>query len=211
MPERLRPRPTRWIRFAAAAALVAASFPPSLHLHLDASAAAATPAAEVRARAGSAERRYRIIGKLRLALFWLARDDVGTARMTWRSDGTTTSTALLVGSDPERAPRGVNEWGYLREEIRPDGADVFTLRSLDSDDRNQTPVSFGDGGLFSVSCAAIDGADVNSVATTVDADGITYRMFDQFINTLNARPQHQWVTRRMGRPAGADAGFLTAL
>jgi hypothetical protein len=56
-----------------------------------------------------AEHRYRIIGKLRLALFWVGRDDVGGARMTWRSDGTTSALTLLVGSDPQRAPRGLNQ------------------------------------------------------------------------------------------------------
>src|SRR6185503_9318471 len=54
------------------------------------------------------EHRYRIIGRLRLALFWVGRDDVGGARMTWRSDGTSSALTLLVGSDPQRAPRSLN-------------------------------------------------------------------------------------------------------
>jgi hypothetical protein len=160
----------------------------------------------------AAEHRYRIIGKLRLGLFNITRDDVGTARIAWRADGPTSVLTLLVGSDPSRAPRGVNQWGYLREEThRADaGAQVFSLRSLDGDDLGpDAAFGLGNGPLFGASCSAFHALEVNSVQTTVKAKGVTYRMFNQLLETLPAASS--WTERRLLRPAGSDAGFLTAL
>lgn len=67
-----------------------------------------------------AEHQYRMAGKIRpLLLFWISRDDVGGARATWRRgpDGAV-GYELLIGSDPARAPRGLNRWGYIAEEVR---------------------------------------------------------------------------------------------
>jgi hypothetical protein len=177
------------------------------------SAAGAVRAATDTSRAGSgivAEHRYRIMGKLRLALFWLGRDDVGSARLTWRSDGSTSALTLLIGSDPQRAPRNLNQWGYLREEVRSNQADVFSLRSLNRD-QAAPPAGFGvgDGPRFGVSCSSIEDHDVSSTHTTIDARGVTYRMFDQLLDRIAVSPQ--WEGRRSQRPVGADAGFLTAL
>ncbi len=65
-----------------------------------------------------AEHRYRIAAKIRpLLVFWMGRDNVGGARITWRrgNDGVR-GWELLIGSDPNRAPAHVNRWGYIREE-----------------------------------------------------------------------------------------------
>jgi hypothetical protein len=77
-----------------------------------------------------AEYRYRVVGKLRMAVIWAKHDDIGSARMTWRSDPNSSAVTLMVGSDPQRAPRSLNKWGYVREEVRSDRAEVFTVRSL---------------------------------------------------------------------------------
>jgi hypothetical protein len=159
---------------------------------------------------GVAEHRYRIVGKLRLALFWISRDDVGSARMSWQSDGTTIALALLLGSDPQRAPRGLNQWGYLREEVRHDFTDVFSLRSVDRD--NDDPAggfSVGDGPEFGVFCAAVGDDEVSVRQTHVNARGVTYRMFDQLLDRIGASTQ--WEQRQMPRPSGAAPGFLTAI
>jgi hypothetical protein len=159
---------------------------------------------------GAAEHRYRIVGKLRLALFWVSRDDVGSARMSWQSDGTTIALTLLLGSDPQRAPRGLNQWGYLREEVRRDLTDVFSLRSVDRDgDDPSGGFSVGDGPEFGVSCAAVGDDEVSSRQTRVNARGVTYRMFDQLLDRISASPH--WEQRHMPRPSGAAPGFLTAI
>ena len=164
-------------------------------------------------RAGGAlvtEHRYRILGKLRLAFFWAGRDNVGSARMTRRSDGTTTALTFLVGSNPRRAPHSLNQWSYLREEVGSDRAEVFTLRSLGSDEMAGEPREVGtESPVFGVSCASFRGQDVHSAHTTVAAPGTTYWMFDRLLEQIAASPD--WRERRIARPAGASAGFLTAL
>jgi len=159
---------------------------------------------------GAAEHRYRIAGRVRLALFWVGRDDVGSARMSWHADGTTSALTLLIGSDPQRAPRRLNQWGYLREELRPESAEVFSLRSID-DDGGDASAGFeiGDGPDFGISCASIGDDEVSSRQVKVAGHGVTYRMFEQLLDRLPA--DSGWEHRQMPRPAGADAGFLTAI
>jgi hypothetical protein len=159
---------------------------------------------------GTAEHRYRIIGRMRFALFSIERDNVGSARMTWRSDGATTALTLLVGSDPQRAPRSLNQWGYLREEVRSDHAEVFSLRSLDgAEAAAAVGFSIGDGPRFGVSCSSLNERDIDSTRTTVYAPGVTYRMFEQLLDRIAV--SSQWEEGHTPRPRSADAGFLTAL
>ena len=157
-----------------------------------------------------AEHRYRIVGKLRMAVIWSKHDDIGTARMTWRSDPNSSAMTLMVGSDPQRAPRSLNKWGYLREEVRSDRAEVFTVRSLGgSEASSATDYTAAEGPLFGASCSSIGNTDVTGAKTTVSAAGVTYRMFDRLLDRIALAPQ--WHGKHTTRPAGADAGFLNAL
>src|SRR5918996_5321259 len=73
-----------------------------------------------------AERYYRMLAKVRPLLFWISRDDVGGARIGWLGDqGGSRGFELLIGSDPARAPRKINRWGYIAEEVR--GSTASTL------------------------------------------------------------------------------------
>jgi len=67
----------------------------------------------------AADHRYRIKVKIRVLLPWFSWDDVGSARMTWyRGDGADRGLEMLIGSDPLRAPRRINRWGYVAEQSR---------------------------------------------------------------------------------------------
>ncbi len=71
--------------------------------------------------------RYRVNARVRpLLLFWVGRDDVGTAEVSWRR-GTPSRRAieLVIGTNPERAPRRLNRWGFIAEEVDDRGADVI--------------------------------------------------------------------------------------
>jgi hypothetical protein len=157
-----------------------------------------------------AEHRYRIVGKLRMAVIWAKQDDIGTARMTWRSEPNSSALTLMVGSDPQRAPRSLNKWGYLREEVRSDRAEVFTVRSLGgSESTSATDDTAAEGPLFGASCSSIGNTDVTGAKTTVSAAGVTYRMFDRLLDRIAVAPR--WQGKHTTRPEGADAGFLNAL
>jgi hypothetical protein len=84
----------------------------------------------------SRESRYQVDARVRPLLFWIRKSNIGDGRLTWRRgpDGTV-GYELLVGSDPARAPRHINRWGYLREESGASGAIVFGVMSQ-SDERS---------------------------------------------------------------------------
>lgn len=73
-------------------------------------------------------RHYRMAGRVRPLLFWFGRDDVGLARVTWRAGAAgAKGYDLLVGTDPARAPRGINRWGFIAERVEADGGALLAL------------------------------------------------------------------------------------
>lgn len=62
------------------------------------------------------EQHYAVTGRVKLLVIWTGRHDVGQARFTRfdSSDGGG-GLALLVGTDPDRAPMRLNRWGYIAE------------------------------------------------------------------------------------------------
>jgi hypothetical protein len=159
------------------------------------------------ARAG--DLRYSIVGRVRLAVVWVSRE-VGSARLTWSSQPHGEALTLIAGSDPQIAPRRLNQWTYLREETDGDRADVFTLRSTDDvETRSANPLAPGRGSRFAVSCGAVSGGGAFNHLTTIDADGVTYRMFPQLLDRVQAGPA--WRRTQAVYPAGAHPGFLLAL
>lgn len=160
------------------------------------------------------EHRYRIVGKIRLLLFWIGADDVGGARVTWRSDGSDgDELALLIGSDPDRAPRRINEWGYIREQVRGENARVFGVRTVtdaESLDAARAALDTRDGrAVFGAICSRVTAQDVTtSVATVTGPADLSYRRIDRLLDVLAAH--RVWESRHIGRPAGTAPGFLTA-
>jgi len=161
-----------------------------------------------------AQHLYRIVGKARLLLLWASADDVGGARITWRGGEADRSVALLIGSDPERAPLGVNEWGYIREHVDKDSATVFGIRTLTDGDspeeaeaRQTAPDTFAE---FGVLCARVWPLEATSRTATVSIGrNATYRHVDHVLDIVerNAR----WKEDHASRPPDVAPGFLTAL
>jgi len=48
-------------------------------------------------------------------LFWIGRSNVGDAIVTRTAAPHETSYSLLIGSDPDRAPRRINRWATSRK------------------------------------------------------------------------------------------------
>jgi len=160
------------------------------------------------------EHTYRIIGRIRLLLVWTGADDVGGARITWRGDTTNQTLALLIGSDPRRAPRRVNEWGYVREEMTAEATNVFGIRTAadgeSPDDAEARQAARGELVQLGVLCSNVSPAAAASRTTTVRvAKDATYHDVDRVLDVVEQTSA--WKDRRTIRPANVAPGFLTAL
>lgn len=92
------------------------------------------------------EARYRMSAGIRpLLIFWVRSGNVGGARILWREDGAgRRGYELLIGSDPRRAPRKINRWGWEREDLGPDGAVLYGLmRKTDEDSLEEAEAELG--------------------------------------------------------------------
>jgi hypothetical protein len=70
---------------------------------------------------------YIMTARVRLLLFWAGRDDVGGGyirRGVSSEDPSAEAIQLVMGSDPAKAPRGINRWGAATEVIHhhPEGS-----------------------------------------------------------------------------------------
>lgn len=172
--------------------------------------AAVAPPHDATPFTGAAEHRYRVFGRVRLALFWTRGSLVGSARMSARHTDEGSELTFLLGSDPARAPGGLNQWSYVREETAADRASAFALRSLSADDAiDRVLPAAPDRLLFGASCAFLQGAGIRSLITTVNGDGLTYRMFGRALD--NVARAAEWDERPLPRRAGVTAGLLSAM
>jgi len=174
----------------------------------------ARPGSAVADRCDGVDHLYRIIGKVRFLVFWASADDVGGARITWHGGERDSIVSLLIGSEPQRAPRQVNEWGYIREEVTDDLTTVFGIRTVTEGDSpedaeaRRTPA----GGLaaFGVLCSTVSPFEARSMTTTLHVSGeATYRDVDRVLDVSERGAR--WTQQHTRRPSGAAPGFLTAL
>jgi len=158
---------------------------------------------------------YRIVGKARVLFFWVSADDVGGARITRRVGENHQSMALLIGSEPARAPRGVNEWGYIREDMVGDVATIFGIRtagdrdeSLDQAEARRTePSRMTELGVL---CSTVSPLEASSRTTTVFVGrDVTYRDVDSVLDLVEKSAR--WKELHTAHANGIAPGFLTAL
>ncbi len=83
----------------------------------------------------TAAHRYRLSAAIRPLLFWVGAANVGGAQIVWRQDeGARRGYELLLGSDPARAPRRINRWGFVREDEDRSGATMIGVMNRSEDD-----------------------------------------------------------------------------
>jgi hypothetical protein len=157
---------------------------------------------------------YTVGGRVRPLLFWIGKDDVGDAVIAARRDGDSSAYALLIGSDPDRAPRSINRWGYIAEDVRGDAATVIGLMTeSDEESVSQAEASLRKGGesTLNVIHASIAGGESRSVVRSVAAPStLTLRQVDTVLE-LADRNGTDGPARIVTMPSGVRAGFLTAL
>jgi len=163
------------------------------------------------------EHRYRMLAKVRPLLFWISKDDVGGAKVSWRGDvAGAFGLDLLIGSDPLRAPRKVNRWGYIAEEVRGSDARVIgVMKQSNEQSAAEAEKAIGSEGRGGFTYRAIQGtstgreakAGVTSVNVTRD---LTYRDIDALLGMV-ASADAQPEKRVVSLPSGTRPGFLVAL
>jgi hypothetical protein len=176
----------------------------------------AEPVAEpVVPAAVTVEHRYRLSAAIRPLLFWIGAGNVGGARIVWRSDGAMRrGYELLLGSDPARAPRRINRWGWVREDADATGATMLGLMNRSEDDSlDQAKAGLQSKGsyLFKLNRARVVGASARAEATTLYApQDYSFRQLEELLRFAEAAKQ---VPRlRSGvLPPGTRPGLLFAL
>jgi hypothetical protein len=164
-----------------------------------------------------AEHRYRMLAKVRPLLVWISRDNVGDARITWRNDGAgSTGFELLIGSDPARVPRSINEWGYLAEQVAGGRATVVGVmkqsndRSIDEAEARIAAESGSGTHAFKViRSTTADGLTSASVTTLRVQNDLTYRDLESLLAMVPGSGDSPG--RAVAMPAGTRPGFLLAV
>jgi hypothetical protein len=164
---------------------------------------------------GTRRATYVVSAKVRpLVLFWIGRDDVGSASITWRT-GPSEQKAIefVIGTDPERAPRRINRWGFIVEHVGDGRANILgvmkesrerTLDEAEAQVARQDPQS-----VFRAARTTITGVQVVTHTMSLRAPSdLTYQERDQLVARMEAAPA---TVRRRELPPGTHPGFLVAM
>jgi hypothetical protein len=168
---------------------------------------------------------YVMNARVRLLLFWVGRDDVGDAVVAKRQNGEAVGYSLLIGSDPDRAPRRINRWGYIDEEIRGDTAKLVGLMTeSDEESVSEAEANLRKGAgqhTFNVIRASIADGESRSVVTSIatpqeytlhQVDAVLNLALDQASRPPNtSRAPDTGKARVIQYPAGTRPGFLAAV
>jgi hypothetical protein len=159
---------------------------------------------------------YVVNGRIRpLLLFWIGRDNIGEARITRTPDAAGHETMeLLIGSDPARAPRKINRWGYVREQVTPEGATLLGLmRASDEKTLEEAEAAVAREGagttVFRAVRTTIRGRQAVSGTMRIQTPAtFTFRDLDAILEMLPERADTSTSTEL---PAGTTPGFLAAM
>lgn len=164
----------------------------------------------------AAVRRYRMAGRIRPLLFWFGKDDIGMARITWRADDDgARAYEMLVGTDPTKAPRAMNKWGFISEEASHGGGRLLALMtgndtaSYDeaaADVEKQT----GTGDFRAIVGRVENGASAWKTTRIATVSAFSIHDVDSALGRIREDAAAA-ALRRQPLPAGARPGFLVAL
>jgi len=199
------------------AVLAAALFCGARGSRVAAGAAASSPPAAAPGPVAIERHHYMMSARVRpLLLFWIGRANVGDAIVTRAVTPHETRYSLLIGSDPDRAPRRINRWGYLEERIRGDAATVVGLMT-ESDEESveeaEANLRRERSGLhtFKVIHAAIDAEQSRSAVTAVGAPADYSLRQVRAVLALAGDGDTGAGSRVVRLPRGTRPGFLSAL
>ena len=153
-----------------------------------------------------------------LLLFWITRDNVGGARIVWRhGEAGEQGYELLIGSDPRRAPRGINRWGYLDERTgKQDTATVVgVMKQTDEQSIEEAKTKLAkegqEGYFFKMIRQSVGSGETTSDVVTLHvASDFSYRELDPLLKAFGSDPGVTRTKRAKLAPA-TRPGFLIAV
>jgi hypothetical protein len=180
-------------------------------------AGSSRPAATVPSSAMAERYHYSMTVRVRpLLLFWISTSGVGDAVVTKRRGPDEAAYSLLIGSDPERAPRRINRWGYIAEEIHGAHASLIGLmtesdeQSVEEAEASIRRQAAGDR-IYQIILATIDGDRARSVVAPMGVPAeYSFRHAGTVVD-LARRKSSDGQVRIVRVPAGTRPGFLCAL
>jgi hypothetical protein len=162
-------------------------------------------------------RRYKMSGKVRPLLFWIGKDDIGIARIVWRrGDSGAVGYELLVGTDPVKAPRSINRWGYIAEDVQgADGSILALMTGADEASYNEAASNStrppGAGDFRAIQAHVQRGAATWQTARVSTPSALTVHDVDAALERVRRETGAAASRGRMSLPSGARPGFLTAV
>jgi hypothetical protein len=162
------------------------------------------------------EYRYRMSAAIRPLLFWIGDGDVGGARIVWRrGDDGRIGYEFLIGSDPARAPRKINRWGFVREELREDRAtQIGLMRKTDEESVEEAQAQVGLEGEFVLKVIQTEIADGEARAENtvwLVQDDYTFYDLGEVLRLVGTPPQAPPKINEASMPPGTHPGFLFAV
>lgn len=160
------------------------------------------------------ERNYLLTARIRLLIPWLSFKNVGLARIRWTDgDDGIDAIELLVGSDPARAPRKINRWGYEAERwvgntFKLTG--VMTESDEDSIDRARKSISEENAkhNFKAIRAHLVNGLAESRVIHLASATDFTFHDLDKLLDMLSEEDSE---ARTLAIPPAAEPGFLFAV
>jgi hypothetical protein len=161
------------------------------------------------------QHRYKMAGRVRPLLFWIGRGDVGMGEIVWRGAEGAVAYELLIGTDAVKAPRGINRWGYIREDTSPSGTRVLGVMTT-SDEATLRDVTAPTGeqlrvGRFKGIDARIAAGVIRSATETIETErDFSIRDKEEIVGRIERKLQGA-AMREAVVPDGVRPGFLMAV
>ena len=159
-------------------------------------------------------RHYSLTARVRLVFVWISRAGVGAGRIAWsEGENGTRGLALLIGSDPARAPMKINRWGYIVERASGSRAElvgVMTEAEEQSIAQARASVSRSNAthSFKSIRSLIEERTAYSSVHYMRLPEDFTYREVEALLQRV---PKEGGRVRHLFMPDGAEPGFLFAV
>ena len=165
------------------------------------------------------EHRYRMSAAIRPFFFWIGSGNVGAARILWRQgEGGQRGYDFLLGSDPRRAPRRINRWGWEKEDLFEGVAlQMGLMRKTDEESVDEAKARLSvegrDGGFtFKAIRTRVANGEARAENTVWRVpNDYGYRDLAELVRIVDGPPQAPPNVRTARLPPGTRPGFLIAL